>query len=421
MVWSIRRRRSAWRAWIFLAVVVVVNALLVIQRAALVGPEYVGHELRYYTEAALAVALAIAFAFAQPRLRARVEPVEPDDSAEAAALRQGVHEPAPKGTRRLPSARVAATALASLAAYVGVTLATTDSMAKRFAAEPNNTRIPSGRLARDYFDNLRADLAAAYRSGTQFSLLDHDVPQWVQAQLFNAGATRYTLLSSVVPLVDDDVTFNGPGPLYIVQPDGHLRETRFIPAAGGSVAELERAGRLRIRLARVERAGGEWCVVGENLGAAVEWQPRPVLRGRDWWLQARYRTETDEPFELETNSGLGWAQGGELPRMADPDTVTIPLESCRRPRSPPTPASVSSSLPLVACACSRLRSARSIHPRQYLALPHRLCSRSRLSIAVSAGGRPDDTQPIEDQQVHLGAQKAIERLIRRVRRSARSR
>ena len=214
---------------------------------------------------------------------------------------------------------------------MSVTWATVDTYSNRAptgADDALSTDSQSGRFARAYFDNLRADLAAARRSGVQPSLLDHDVPEAVVPQLTNLDpaaaetGVRFSLLSSVVPLFDEQVTFNQPGPLYIVEPDGHLRRTRFVPAAswssGGAAGERSRRG-------STERAWSTAAASGasspQGRGAAlglshVEWEPRPHLRGRDWWLRARYRTDPAEPFSVQTNPGAGWIdEGPKLPPM----------------------------------------------------------------------------------------------------------
>lgn len=334
VVWSIARRRTAWRAWAFLLIAVAVNMLAVVGRVSQIGAEGAGYLMLYYTEPGLFVPLAIAFAFAVPRLRARVAAIESAEPAHATARWYGFRKPPieEETELRLPTARIGAAALVALTAYVGVTWATAEALTKPWGGEPFTTRLPSGQLARSYFDNLRADLAARRQTGLQPSLLDHDVPEWVQGQIGNVETlalregVRYTLLSSVVPLFDRRVTFDQPGPLYIVQPDGHLKRTRFVPASGVYPEELRGEGQLRISEARVERRGGESCVVGEGLGATLEWEPRPPLIGHDWWLRAGYRTDPVVPLRLESNAGVGWAEESvKLPPMGDPGTVIIPL------------------------------------------------------------------------------------------------
>ncbi len=190
---------------------------------------------------------------------------------------------------------------------------------------------------------------------------------------------RYSLLSSVVPLFDDRVTFNDPGGLHIVRQDGHLQGTRFVPVAGGSPAELRHDGWLRVHAARVERRRDEWCVVAEGLGA-LEWEPRPPLRGRDWWLRVRYWTDPAEPVALHSKNSGGWIEERrKLPASVVPGTAIADLDEGGKRRRMPAP--VSTSRPWGACACDRLRSAPLIprRPRQ----PARRSRSSRRSTAQS--------------------------------------
>jgi hypothetical protein len=328
IAWSILRRRAAWRAWVFLLIGLLANGLILAGRVAQWGAADIAHTIRYYTEPALLVLLAVAFAFATPRLRGPARDLPAGERARPARL-------------RLPTARVGTAVCLALVAYLCATWATASSLTGD--ASPD-AEVRSGRVARAYLDNLRADLASARRQGVQPSLVDQDVPQSVVSQLNNPEpvavqeGVRYTRLSSVVPLFDEGVSFNQPERLHIVRPDGHLERTHFIPAVGGSPAELRRRGRLRVHEARVERRGGEWCVVAEGL-SALEWEPRPHLTGRDWWLRVRYRNDPVEPFSIQTNDGTGWSDAGsKLPPMGFPGTAIIDLSEL--PEGLPTNAGV---------------------------------------------------------------------------------
>jgi hypothetical protein len=352
VAWSVARRRSAWRAWAFLLVAGVVNALTVVGRVSEWGADVIGFAVRYYTEPALLVVLAIPFAFATPRLHARVAAVEVAASSTAPAWWSRRRRPAAaRSGFRLPTARVGAATLLALGVYMSVAWGTADTYSNRAptgADDALSTESQSGRFARAYFDNLRADLAHARRSGVQPSLLDHDVPEAVMTPLTNlagfGNSVRFSLLSSVLPLFDEPVTFNRPGPLYIVEPDGHLRRTRFVRAASWSSSGLWHAEPPRIQRLRVERSRSERCVVAVGSGAGlglsrVEWEPRPDLRGRDWWLRARYRTDPAEPFSVQTNSGAGWVnEGPKLPPMGSTGTALVALSEL--PTGEPTNAGV---------------------------------------------------------------------------------
>ena len=228
------------------------------------------------------------------------------------------------------------------------------------ARGPDHSNCESGQVARAYFDNLRADLAAARHAGVQPSILDHDVPEAVLSPLANLDLTevtespvRFSLLSSVVPLFEYKATFNQPGRLHIVQANGHLKRTRFVPAAGGSPAELRRTGRLALTEAHVERPGGEWCVTADGLSTALEWEPRPHLRGRDWWLRARYRTDPVQPFWLQNNAGGGWVdEGAKLPPMGFTGTRFVDLTELPDGATP-TNAGIRLKIPVFGRLCLR--------------------------------------------------------------------
>jgi hypothetical protein len=360
VAWSVARRRSAWRAWAFLILAVVANMLILIGRVAQLGPDTAAYLVYYYTESALFVPFAVAFAFAVPRLPARVAAVESTAPVETTKRWYGYREPeVERSGFRLPTLRVGAATAVALTAYLGVTLATTESFSKPWSAQPPTVRIASGRLARMYFDNLRGDLAAVRRTGVRPSLLDHDVPEWTLGQLMDLdqsarqAGVRYTLLSSVVPLFDKQVTFNQPQGLFIVRPDGHLQRTHFLAAAGGSPAELRRSGLLLTSLARLKRSRDEWCVVPEGFGSFLEWDPSPPLIGHDWWLRVTYRNVPAEPFSVENNSGLGWVpEGAKLPPMGDAGTTFVPLDELPSP-AVPTAAGVRLGVPPFGRLCLR--------------------------------------------------------------------
>jgi hypothetical protein len=110
---------------------------------------------------------------------------------------------------------------------------------------------------------------------------------------------------------------------------------------------------LRIREAVVERPRGEWCVVAQGVRAALEWEPRPHLRGRDWWLRSGYRTDPEQgPSQLESNAGDGWVyEGPKLPAMGSPGTAIAALGEL--PTGVPTNAGVRLAVPPLGRLCVR--------------------------------------------------------------------
>jgi hypothetical protein len=126
--WSLVRRRRAWRAWTFLLIATLANALILLGRLSQFGAEFVGYYIYYYTEPALLVALAIAFAFATPRLAARVAVVTPTGAHQGSADRSGGQIGTAGNSFPGPSTGVAILTGALLAAYVGLTWSSADAI-----------------------------------------------------------------------------------------------------------------------------------------------------------------------------------------------------------------------------------------------------------------------------------------------------
>jgi hypothetical protein len=334
VVLSIARRRSAWRAWAFLVAGLLANALIVYPRVSIYGSEAIAFQVHYLTESALLVPLALAFAFAVPARTAN-------------ASHPG--KPTSGGTRlRLPGTRAEFAVLATLAAYLAVTLITTRDLSGpfsdvRFRFDHIANEAESGRLSREYFDNLRADLDRADR---QEAVLDTDVPEWIVSGFLNLAEAeqdgrrpRYTLLSSILPLFGEQVAFNRPDPLRFARRDGHLAATRFFPASSGSPAELTRQGRLWVSLATVTDPRNELCARWRGPGAFVAWAPERQHTRADWWLRVLYRSRPAEPVYLQSNSGLGWGdEPSPLPPMTRTGTALAALTES--PFGPPTIAGV---------------------------------------------------------------------------------
>jgi hypothetical protein len=354
VLWCLDRRPTAWRAWVFLVVGLLVNALMVVGRVAEWGAVPIGYYVRYYTEPALLVPLAIAFAFATPRLRARVAPVK--GAARPARDVPGL---------RLPGRRTAIAAGAVLAAYLAATLATTESFSRPWSDKPFSTQIANGRLARPYFEHLMADLSTAGKAGTEPSLLNVDIPPWILSGFANLSheqhGVRYTLLSSIVPLFDSRVAFDQPRSIHVVAPDGHLRPTRFVAAATWSAGSRSPTAVLHLTGVRVDRTASERCLTAGGGGGVVALLPRRPLQGRDWWLRGGYRTDSAFPLALQNNAGLGFGNSRPIvPGMPPSRTAIVPLGEV--PGGVPTNAGVRILLPPSHHLCLRSLAIGSFQP-----------------------------------------------------------
>ena len=145
---SVARRRSAWRAWAFLGLVFLLNALLVLPRLQTFGPG-IAFDTRYYTETAYLVPLAVAFAFAVP---------------ERHAGRQ----------LRWPAPAAAAAVGVALAAYIGLVV----------WGDSQTVDASTGRKVRPWVDRMRAGLERAELTDPQPALLDGTVPDAVVGPFF---------------------------------------------------------------------------------------------------------------------------------------------------------------------------------------------------------------------------------------------
>src|SRR3954469_14704602 len=145
--YSIYRKRTAWRAWVFWGVCFSVNAALVgLGRLATMGVDRVGKELRYDTEMSWLLPLALGFAF---------YPATVAGTAEARPARG-------RPRFRLP-ARVAVAM--GVAAYLVAATATGAGISSSWRAHNSG---PS----KAYVENVRADVARLSRAGSPLVAID---------------------------------------------------------------------------------------------------------------------------------------------------------------------------------------------------------------------------------------------------------
>lgn len=280
IVLSILRRRSAWRAWLFLALGFLANALVLVPRVSAYG-QAIAYVTRYYTEVAYLVPLAVACAFAVPRK-------EIDE----------------RGPLRLPRGWMAAAAVAALGAYVALV-----------AISDSGRVVPdTGVRVKPWFDRLEAGLRRARRVDPRPALLDGRVPNDVVASFSDPEQNRF---SSVIPLFDDKVDFNAaPGRIYRVGPRGVVLPVAFRTAIGGTLPDLARSGTATIAGGTRVQRGQSTCVTPTGGGSVtLQIQPRAELRGHGpWWVRTRYTSPTS--LETAPDVGLGYQVGGSKPLPA---------------------------------------------------------------------------------------------------------
>jgi hypothetical protein len=272
VVLSVLRRRSAWRAWAFLALGFLANVLVVGPRVAAYGTP-IAYVTRYYTEIAYLVPIAVACAFAVPPRR--IDPMAP---------------------LRLPRALVGAAAVAALGAYVAL-VAASDS---RQVVPDTGTRVEP------WVHRVEAGLQRARRIDARPALLDGRVPNDVVASF---SAPPQNLVSAVIPVIDDRVDVNGAADrIYRIGRGGSLLPVAFQRSVGGTLIQLGRAGTATIQNGTWEQHGASTCVISGTGSATLQIQPHPSLHGHGpWWVRTRYSSPTK--LVVATNVGLDYQIG----------------------------------------------------------------------------------------------------------------
>jgi hypothetical protein len=289
---SIVRRRSAWRAWVFLVLAFLLNSLLFLSRLDF-GPN-IAYSLRYYTDLTFLAAIALPCAFDRPV----------GTLAEAGAGH---------GRRVRPGPRAIALAAAGLAGYVGLVAASDASLVHQVPAK----------ASRHWVQNIEQGVRDRETAAGGPMLLDAHTPLRVLPFWIYPGVDR---LAQIVPLFASEARFGGAAkPTYRVSEDGHLRAVRFRPAFGGGLADLRREGTIRVAATSTSRQGDEACIAPTPLGGGIEIVPRRPLVGRPWFLEATYRTGGRAELGLQFDRGTGYLPGRDatLPgRRLTASTVT---------------------------------------------------------------------------------------------------
>ena len=220
VVLSILRRRSAWRAWVFLLLGFVANIIVLIPRVAAFGPD-VAYVTRYYTEAGYLVPLAVACAFAVPRREINLS-----------------------SPLRLPAPRVAVATGLALAVYVALV-----------AISDSGKVVPdTGVRVRPWVDRVEAGLQRARRLDPRPALLDGRVPNDVVASFSPPPQNRF---SAVVPTLTAECRSTWPPRIYRITARGAVVPVAFERSAGGplpgagSPRDRHRTGRLTAHAGRI--------------------------------------------------------------------------------------------------------------------------------------------------------------------------
>lgn len=238
VAWTLLRRRSAWRAWLFLAVTMLVNALSVgLTRIGVFGPRQVAYQMLYNLELVYLSVMAVGVAV----LGARAAPV--------------VDAPPAVGRRAGFAQAMVATGLAS---YLALSWWGSHRIGQ--------TDIWPGPDARAYVAQVEAFARSSDRLGTRPALVDGMVPTHVMYPT----AGPWTSQSEVFPVLDENVTFEvGEAELFEVKSDGSARAVNFESDAGGDMAALLRLGVVDFDASKAEVRGGALCITSGKASEPV--------------------------------------------------------------------------------------------------------------------------------------------------------
>jgi hypothetical protein len=308
--WTIHRKRSAWRAWLFWGVAFTANAALVgFGRLGTMGLEKVGSQLRYDTEMAWLLPLALGFAFLPAAVAGR-------PTAAAAS------PPAPSPRWR-PIARAGA-ALA-LCAYLVAATATGSAISEQW-------RQKNSGLAEAYVKNVRRDVARLARGTREPVAIDDQSPGF----LIGASARPWNRLERLIPAIEPRlrVVVADPRPLQVGD-DGHVGPALLQPLTSGNAA-LSGAGTLRVVHGSPRRVGSRRCIAAGRAPAELRFATKRELAGQSLYALATY--DVGRPSErpgsfASTPAGsagtvaLNAWHGDELVNLGRPLALALPAGS----------------------------------------------------------------------------------------------
>jgi hypothetical protein len=280
IVISLRHRRSAWRAWLFLAIVVLANGILnAHSREPTFGVD-IANDPRYLVDFSWLIPLGVCAAFAPESV---LEPRVPKNGARLS----------------FPSQRAFVFLAISVSLiYTGASIAS--------AVHLEN--IWAGPQAREWEKRVRSGIATLERSGDKPMVAENITPFEIMAEF----VAPYNRLSRVLPMYVGPIQVDGPldAPLVRLANDGTVHRAVIVPVEGNStVPELVRSHQLVIGTGgRTLSNGHSLCVIADGTPVAVERHlSNPLnLVGGPYYMQLDYRAWHIIGLPILINSGLGY-------------------------------------------------------------------------------------------------------------------
>jgi hypothetical protein len=297
VAYSIRLKRSAWRAWLFWGVAFCVNAALVgLGRLATMGVDRVGKELRYDTEMSWLLPLALGFAFFPGAVAATPAPGR-------RARRRW----------RLPAARAAIAA--GLVAYLVAATATGSGISASW-------RLHNSDPPKRYVAHVRGDVARLAASGRTLAAIDDQVPGF----LIGSADRPLNRLEHLIPAIEPrlHVVVAGARPLQVGD-DGHIAPAVIQPLVSG-LGATSGSGHVSV----VRGRAGRRCLGGAG---AIEFHSTRLFEGQSLYALVAYDvtrrvgrpgTVVSTPPAQPGKLPLDFAHGQELVNLGRPLRVSLP-------------------------------------------------------------------------------------------------
>lgn len=293
---SVRRKRSAWRAWAFIVIIVFVSGGLVARSRITQFGVGIANDPRYLVDFAWLVPLTVCAAFARgkiltPRLAEREVPLT------------------------MPSFRSAARLLVGMVVigYAGGSVATAMQLQRDWP----------GSESRAWEQHLRSGFAELRRTSTPFVVADNATP----FEIMEPFVSPYNRLSRVLNMYVGPVQVDGPlnGVLYTVALNGSLHRAKAEATEGSGVfGDLVRSHQVRFGGGREVRRGDEVCVIAD--GAAVQFErPLPVpptVGDAPYYLLLQGRVWRSVALPVFADTGSGYPGSTTYSIALQPGTAT---------------------------------------------------------------------------------------------------
>lgn len=286
VAYSIHRKRSAWRGWLFFIIPVLFSSVVVARTRVPMFGTMIGRDLRYLTDFAWIAPLGVAFAFSRRRT------LTPHDGAGAPTL-----------TLPRQFSWPAAAGVLALVVY-GALAATTAAKLQRDWP---------GHAARRWESALRRGLSAAEGEGRHVVLADAEVPPFILGTAF----TPLNRLATIVPLYAPGTQVDGvlDGPLMIAAPDGSVhRASVAADVAPSAIGQLLASHEVTVAGAgRVTRRAGSLCVTAGTSAAFLTRSVPPINNPLQvpFSLRATYTAGAAARLPVSVDAGHGYPTGSD--------------------------------------------------------------------------------------------------------------